>query len=39
MDECFNLLIKNGSIMSSFTRFINIDKLLLVGLSTKVKEI
>ena len=38
--ECFRFLIKNGFIMSSFTRFINIDKLLLlVGLCTKVREI
>ena len=30
MEEHFELLIKNGSTMSSFTQFINIDKLIYI---------
>ena len=30
MEEYFELLIKNGSTMSSFTQFINIDKLIYI---------
>ena len=38
MEECFKLLIKNGSIMSSFTRFINIDKLLYIIVSRPIHK-
>ena len=37
VEEYFKLLTKTGSKMSSFTRLIDIDKLLLVCLITKVR--